>query len=139
VRLRPRIAIFSSTSLAAAVRPQVQKILFPQPAKVRFSVGAIALIGAFVMSYGLGAEMLNFGALIAFMGVNAAAFMRYAVRDQKRDTVVRLATRPRLRDLLFALAGPKYSRQDRRYHLDGSGNRLRRLDDAWLPQRPGQL
>src|SRR5271157_4536983 len=47
-------------------------------------VGTIALIGAFVMSYGLGAEMLNFGALIAFMGVNAAAFMRYVVRDQKR-------------------------------------------------------
>ena len=47
-------------------------------------VGAIALIGAFVMSYGLGAEMLNFGALIAFMGVNAAALMRYVVRDQKR-------------------------------------------------------
>jgi hypothetical protein len=46
-------------------------------------VGAIALIGAFVMSYGLGAEMLNFGALIAFMGVNAAAFMRYLVRDRK--------------------------------------------------------
>jgi amino acid transporter len=46
-------------------------------------VGAIALIGAFVMSYGLGAEMLNFGALIAFMGVNAAAFMRYVVRDRK--------------------------------------------------------
>jgi len=46
-------------------------------------VGAIALIGAFVMSYELGAEMLNFGALIAFMGVNAAAFMRYAVRDKK--------------------------------------------------------
>jgi putrescine importer len=47
-------------------------------------VGAIALIGAFVMSYGLGAEMLNFGALIAFMGVNAAAFVRYVVRDQER-------------------------------------------------------
>jgi amino acid transporter len=47
-------------------------------------VGAIALLGAFVMSYGLGAEMLNFGALIAFMGVNAAAFMRYVVRDHKR-------------------------------------------------------
>src|SRR3984893_14408894 len=46
-------------------------------------VGAVALIGAFVMSYGLGAEMLNFGALIAFMGVNAAAFMRYVVRDRK--------------------------------------------------------
>jgi len=43
-------------------------------------VGAIALIGAFVMSYALGAEMLNFGALIAFMGVNAAAFLHYFVR-----------------------------------------------------------
>src|SRR5450759_2600079 len=47
-------------------------------------VGAVSLIGAFVMSYGLGAEMLNFGALIAFMGVNAAAFMRYVVREQKK-------------------------------------------------------
>jgi putrescine importer len=47
-------------------------------------VGAIALIGAFLMSYGLGAEMLNFGALIAFMGVNAAAFMRYYVREPQK-------------------------------------------------------
>src|SRR5579862_6361652 len=46
-------------------------------------VGAIALIGAFLMSYELGAEMLNFGALIAFMGVNAAAFVRYVLRDKK--------------------------------------------------------
>ena len=42
-------------------------------------VGVVALIGAFTLSYGLGAEMLNFGALIAFMGVNAAAFMRYYI------------------------------------------------------------
>src|SRR5260370_14473531 len=34
----------------------------------------VALAGAFIISYGLGAEMLNFGALIAFMGVNLAAF-----------------------------------------------------------------
>src|ERR1700751_3055239 len=44
-------------------------------------VGAVALAGAFVISYGLGAEMLNFGALIAFMGVNMAAFFRYHVRE----------------------------------------------------------
>jgi len=73
-------------------------------------VGAVALIGAFVLeivagfraylsggaglswtvvkeilnggaAYGLGAEMLNFGALIAFMGVNYAAFLRYYVRE----------------------------------------------------------
>jgi len=47
-------------------------------------VGVIALIGAFILSYGLGAEMLNFGALIAFMGVNAAAFMRYFVRGTEK-------------------------------------------------------
>ena len=50
-------------------------------------VGVVALIGAFLISYGLGAEMLNFGALIAFMGVNLAAFMRYFVRgDHKKFT-----------------------------------------------------
>jgi putrescine importer len=47
-------------------------------------VGALALAGAFAMSYTLGAEMLNFGALIAFMGVNAAAFVRYYLREQKK-------------------------------------------------------
>ncbi len=47
-------------------------------------VGLIALAGAFLISYGLGAEMLNFGALIAFMGVNLAAFMRYFVRSEEK-------------------------------------------------------
>jgi amino acid transporter len=55
-------------------------------------VGAIALIGALLVtfnlfSYGLGAEMLNFGALIAFMGVNLAAFVRYHVREKKNSAV----------------------------------------------------
>jgi putrescine importer len=50
-------------------------------------IGGIALAGAFAMSYTLGAEMLNFGALIAFMGVNASAFARYYLRErQKRLT-----------------------------------------------------
>ncbi len=47
-------------------------------------VGAIALVGAFTMTYALGAEMLNFGALIAFMGVNAAAFVRYYLRAKEK-------------------------------------------------------
>src|ERR1700758_1638180 len=53
-------------------------------------VGAIALAGAFVISYGLGAEMLNFGALIAFMGVNMAAFVRYDVREGGKKPVIPL-------------------------------------------------
>jgi putrescine importer len=47
-------------------------------------VGLVALGGAFVVSYGLGAELLNFGALIAFMGVNLAAFVRYYLRAQEK-------------------------------------------------------
>lgn len=47
-------------------------------------VGVIALAGAFAMTYDLGAEMLNFGALIAFMGVNLAAFLRYYVRAEEK-------------------------------------------------------
>ena len=78
-----------------------------------FLVGGVALIGAFLLeivagyktyslgtssltwetfkqimnggeAYGLGAEMLNFGALIAFMGVNVAAFLRYYVRAKEK-------------------------------------------------------
>lgn len=56
-------------------------------------VGAVALIVVFLMSYtvgadqsyNLGAQMLNFGALIAFMGVNLAAFVHYFVRGRQRD------------------------------------------------------
>ncbi len=54
-------------------------------------VGAIALIGAFFISYERGAELLNFGALIAFMGVNAAAFVRYYVRAEKKRWTAFLA------------------------------------------------
>ncbi len=48
-------------------------------------VGALALAGAFVMSYQQAAELLNFGAFIAFMGVNLAALTHYYVRDARRQ------------------------------------------------------
>ncbi len=58
-------------------------------------VGALALAGAFLLpavageatGYELGANLLNFGALIAFMGVNAAAFVRYYLREQEKKLV----------------------------------------------------
>lgn len=46
--------------------------------------GGLALIGAFLLNYQLGAELLNFGAFIAFMGVNLAAFVRYYIRGEKK-------------------------------------------------------
>jgi amino acid transporter len=48
-------------------------------------VGVLSLAGAFVLNYDLGAQMLNFGALIAFMGVNAAALVRYYVREPQKQ------------------------------------------------------
>jgi putrescine importer len=70
-------------------------------------VGVLALAGAFFLpwvaalpstlarfvnrggatatsGYELGANLLNFGALIAFMGVNAAAFVRYYLHEEKK-------------------------------------------------------
>jgi amino acid transporter len=47
-------------------------------------VGVVSLLGAFLLNYDLGAQMLNFGALIAFMGVNAAALIRYYVRQKDK-------------------------------------------------------
>jgi amino acid transporter len=58
-------------------------------------VGLIALAGAFLVSYTLGAEILNFGALTAYMGVNAAALTRFYFRAQRR----------RLRNLMPPLLG----------------------------------
>ena len=52
-----------------------------------FFVGIVALMGAFALTYDLGAEMLNFGALIAFMGVNLAAFLRYFVRAERKQII----------------------------------------------------
>jgi amino acid transporter len=44
-------------------------------------VGVLALVGGLLLSFQMGAEMLNFGAFIAFMGVNLAALSHYWVRD----------------------------------------------------------
>jgi putrescine importer len=47
-------------------------------------IGVIVLIGSFFLTYGRGIELLNFGALIAFMGVNASAFVRYFIREPEK-------------------------------------------------------
>jgi putrescine importer len=49
-------------------------------------IGVLTLIGGLTLTLQLGAEMLNFGAFIAFMGVNLAAFTHYGVRgkDERR-------------------------------------------------------
>jgi amino acid transporter len=55
------------------------------PANNVLLVGAIALVGAFLVNYDTGAELLNFGALIAFMGVNLASLTHYYIRGEDRS------------------------------------------------------
>jgi amino acid transporter len=47
-------------------------------------VGICTLLGVFMMTYQSGAELLNFGAFIAFMGVNAAALVHYKFRSKEK-------------------------------------------------------
>ena len=53
--------------------------------------GAVALLGAWTISYQLGAEMLNFGAFLAFIGVNASSFHHYYLRGRDRHVIHALA------------------------------------------------
>ncbi|MGB8659514.1 MAG: APC family permease [Candidatus Acidiferrum sp.] len=47
-------------------------------------IGVIVLIGSFFLTFEKGIELLNYGALLAFMGVNASAFMHYFVRQAEK-------------------------------------------------------
>ena len=49
------------------------------------TIGAISLGGSFLLTYQTGAELLNFGAFIGFMGVNLAALLRYFVRAENKQ------------------------------------------------------
>ena len=48
-------------------------------------VGFFAFVGTTFLTFERAAELLNFGALLAFMGVNAASFTRYFLRERRRD------------------------------------------------------
>jgi putrescine importer len=59
-------------------------------------LGVLAFTGAQFMSYELTAELLNFGAFLGFMGVNAAVIWNFWLRP----------THPRARNLLLDLVAP---------------------------------
>jgi amino acid transporter len=57
------------------------------PARNVLLIGATCAIGGLLMSYQLGAELLNFGALIGFMGVNLSALLHYWVRSDRKQWI----------------------------------------------------
>ena len=54
-------------------------------------LGALTLLGAFLLTFEKGAELLNFGAFIAFIGVNAAALIHYKFRSQEKVPLAMLS------------------------------------------------
>jgi putrescine importer len=48
-------------------------------------IGVIVLVGSFFLTFEKGIELLNYGALIAFMGVNASAFVHYFLRQPEKQ------------------------------------------------------
>ena len=63
-----------------AVNPKTQI-----PSNNILLLGVLILIGAFTVSYTLGADLLNFGALIAFMGVNLSALLHGYIRAEHKS------------------------------------------------------
>lgn len=49
-----------------------------------YLTGSVIALGALTMSYQSGAELLNFGAFVAFMGVNLSAITRFYLRAEDR-------------------------------------------------------
>ena len=104
------------------------------------AVGAVALVGAYIIrDYDRAAELLNYGALIAFMGVNIASLTHYFIRGANRS----------LSNLLVPLCGfvicartvvqPVEDGAHRRLHLDARRRSLRRRQNPRLPGRLGEL
>jgi hypothetical protein len=84
-----------------------------------------------LLNFDLGAEMLNFGVLLAFMGVNAAALKHHYVRAGEK----KLTARTVFRCLSVTLAESRPDGPDSREHLYGSRHRLRCLEDSRFPGR----
>ena len=102
-------------------------------------VGAIALIGAFLITYDNGAELLNFGALIAFMGVNLASLTHYYIRGKERTAGAVDSASAGIRHLLVHLDTSVEAGDDRGFHLDDCWHRLRSVEDPGFPEPPGEF
>lgn len=81
-------------------------------------VGAITLLGVFLLTYERGAELVNFGAFIAFMGVNAAALIHYRFRSTEKVLLPMAIPLAGLIVSAFIWINPLPQRTDPRLRLD---------------------
>ena len=95
-------------------------------------VGAVALIGAMVLSFERGVELLNFGALLAFMGVNTAALARFYFREARKRWFNLVSPVLGFLDLHAVVAEPELARQSVGNCMDGDRLSVRRLQHTWI-------
>ena len=81
-------------------------------------VGAVTLVGVFVLNFQLTAEMLNFGAFIAFMGVNLSVFFHFFIKDKSRRFINIVPPCNWIPVLFFHLDKPWQSGKNYRKYLD---------------------
>jgi len=94
-------------------------------------IGGIAFAGAVLLNhigsaYEHAGELLNFGAFLAFMGVNFACFWQFTVIAKKTGAQSKL-----LKDTILPKSG-----KDCRRHLVRGGDHLRGIQDQLVPVRP---
>ena len=93
--------------------------------------GALALAGALTISFERGVELLNFGALIAFMGVNAAPGA--LLRSSSAQEIGRPAGAVcGFFVCLLLVVEPEHKRENRRHNLDGAGLTYGALRTEWF-------
>ncbi len=112
-------------------------------------VGVLALVGAATLeffsgslggsAYAVGAQALNFGAFIAFMGVNAAAFVHYWWRGEGRTWSHLPGTGAGVCNLRLHLDSFESRRNDIGCGLDDGRNCLWRDPHPGLPLGPDQF
>ena len=113
------------------------------------AVGAFALAGAGLLeffanrlgggAYEIGAQCLNFGAFIAFMGVNAAAFVHHWRQTSSTQPWRLHCSRPGLSHLRLHLVQPQQQGAGAGYSVDGCRHHLRSDSHPRLPRRAGHL
>ena len=99
-------------------------------------IGAICLAGALVFSYQLGTELLNYGALLAFMGVNVASAVLAWRTARLQQWLAILSSLIGFAVCFFIWLNLGPPRSDRRNRMGGHRHRL--LGSIWAEVRDGE-
>ncbi len=110
---------------------------FNTPTRNIWLIGIVAYVGTLLISFEEAGEILNFGAFLAFMGVNLATFWQFTIVPQsgrKRRSVFRRGhALARILVLLVDMAGSEDAGKGRGRNLASGRTHLQRDQDTRIP------